>query len=146
MIFSWFRRRRRNKILSTPFPAEWTAHLEKNLPHYRYLAPDERARLRDNLRVFVAEKNWEGCGGLRLTDEMKVAIAAHACLMTLGLEGDPLAGILSILVYPTGYAVPEERWHAGWSIADEVARQGESWYRGPVRRFLRLRRLANRLY
>jgi Mlc titration factor MtfA (ptsG expression regulator) len=131
MILSWLRQRRRRKILATPFPAEWLPYLD-NVVHYRYLAPDEQARLRDNLRVFIAEKNWEGCGGLALSDEMKVTIAAQACLMTLGLEGDPLAGILSILVYPSGYAVPEERWYEGWSITGETARSGEAWYRGPV--------------
>ena len=132
MILSWLRERRRRKILSTPFLAEWLPYLERNVAHYPYLAPCEQARLRDNLRVFIAEKNWEGCAGLELTDEMKVTIAAQACLMTLGLEGDPFRGLSSILVYPTGYAVPEERWHEGWSIAGEEPRLGQAVYRGPV--------------
>jgi len=100
--------------------------------HYRHLSPGEQARLRDELRVFVAEKNWEGCGGLQVTEEMKVTIAAQACLMTLGLDGEPFRDVLSVLIYPAGYSVPQERWHSGWSIAGESARLGESWYRGPV--------------
>lgn len=63
---------------------------------------------------------------------MKVTIAGQACLMTLGLEGDPFGNVLSILIYPTGYAVPEERRYEGWSISGEAPRLGESWYRGPV--------------
>jgi hypothetical protein len=132
MILSWLRQRRRKKILGMPFPAGWLAFLAKNVEHYRLLTPDEQARLRDNLRIFVAEKNWEGCAGLKVTDEMKVTIAGQACLMALGLEGDPFAGVLSILIYPTGYAVPQERSYEGWSIAGDVARLGEAWYRGPV--------------
>jgi Mlc titration factor MtfA (ptsG expression regulator) len=132
MIFSWLRRLRRKKILAAPFPAEWQAWLEKHLPQYELLSPEEQAKLRDDLRVFVAEKNWEGCGGLTVTDEMKVAIAAQACLLTLGLEGEPFRGVLSILIYPAGYAVPVDDWHEGWSIRGESARLGESWYRGPV--------------
>jgi MtfA peptidase len=132
MIMSWLRARRRKKILATPFPVEWLAYLENNVPHWRLLAPAEQARLRDNLQVFVAEKNWEGCAGLTVTDEMKVTIAAQACLMALGLDSDPFAGLLSILIYPAGYAVPQERWYEGWSIAGESARLGEAWYRGPV--------------
>jgi MtfA peptidase len=132
MIFSWLRNRRRKRILAAPFPAEWLAYVERNLSHYEFLSPAEKAKLRDDLRVFVAEKNWEGCGGLAVTDEMKVTIAAQACLMTLGLDGEPFRGVLSILIYPAGYAVPEERWHQGWSIRGESARLGESWYRGPV--------------
>lgn len=132
MIFSWLRERRRRKVLAQPFPAEWLGYLEKNVAHYPHLSPDEQARLRDALRIFIAEKNWEGCNGLAVTEEMKVTIAAQACLMTLGLEGEPFRNLLSVLIYPAGYAVPEERWHQGWSIMGESARLGESWYRGPV--------------
>ena len=132
MIFSWLRKRRRKKILATPFPHPWQAYVEKNVPHYEFLSPKEKAKLRDDLRVFVAEKNWEGCDGLVVNDEMKVTIAGQVCLMTLGLDSDPFQDVLSILIYPAGYAVPEERWHEGWSIRGESARLGESWYRGPV--------------
>ena len=34
----------------------------------------------------MAEKNWEGCGGLTVTDEMRVTIAAQACLLVLGFD------------------------------------------------------------
>ncbi|MBI3840011.1 MAG: zinc-dependent peptidase [Planctomycetia bacterium] len=131
-MVSWLRKWRRKKILATPFPSDWLAHLKQNVVAYDHLTPREQAKLRDDLRVFIAEKNWEGCAGLELTDEMKVTIAGQACLMALGLEGDPFACVLSILVYPTGYAVPQEHWYEGWSIAEEAARLGESWYRGPV--------------
>ena len=106
MLLSWLRQRRRNQILATPFPAAWLAFLQENVLHYRYLTAEEQAKLRDRLRIFVAEKHWEGCAGLTVTDEMKVTIAAQACLMALALEGDPFATVLSILIYPTGYAVP----------------------------------------
>jgi MtfA peptidase len=132
MFLSWLRRRRREKLLSTPFPREWYAYLDKNVPHYRYLTSAEQARLCDALRIFVAEKNWEGCAGLVVTDEMKVTIAAQASLMALGLDGEPFANVQSILIYPSGYVVPEERWYEGWSIAGESGRLGEAWYRGPV--------------
>jgi Mlc titration factor MtfA (ptsG expression regulator) len=132
MILSWLRRRRRARLLATPFPAEWLRYLEDNLGPYRYLTVAEQAKLRDDVRVFVAEKNWEGCGGLTLTDEMKVTVAAHACLMTLALAGDPLVGVLSILIYPAGYEVREERWRESFSIVGPSARLGEAQYRGPV--------------
>lgn len=132
MIFSWLRERRRRKILAQPFPADWATIIDKNIAHYHYLAPDEQRRLLDDVQVFVAEKNWEGCNGLVVTDEMKVTVAAQACLMALGLEGEPFRNLLSVLIYPAGYAVPEERWQQGWSIKSESARLGESWYRGPV--------------
>src|SRR4051812_15468234 len=85
MLLAWLRHRRRRALLAHPFPAEWEAYLYKNVAHYRHLADAEKARLRDDVRVFVAEKHWEGCGGLSMTDEIRVTIAAQACLLVLGL-------------------------------------------------------------
>ncbi len=132
MIFSWLRKRRRQRILATPFPEAWLPVLHDNLLHYRYLSDEEQARLHDHVQIFVAEKNWEGCRGLELTDEMRVTIAGHACLMALCLPDDPFGKLLSVLVYSGSYTVPEERWYQGWSIVHPAAREGESWYRGPV--------------
>jgi Mlc titration factor MtfA (ptsG expression regulator) len=132
MFLSWLRSRRRKKILAAPFPAAWEKFLKKNVPHFRFLSAAEQTRLRDELRVFIAEKNWEGCAGLEVTDEMRVTIAAQASLMTLGLSGEPFRNVLSVLIYPSGYAALEERWYEGWSISGESGRLGESWYRGPV--------------
>jgi Mlc titration factor MtfA (ptsG expression regulator) len=132
MLLSWLRRRRRERILSAPFPAHWQHIVSQRLPQARYLTAQERNRWYDELRIFVAQKNWEGCAGLVVTEEMKVTIAALACYMVIGLDGDPFAGVLSILVYPSAYLVPEERWHEGWSIQTQSGRWGESWYRGPV--------------
>jgi Mlc titration factor MtfA (ptsG expression regulator) len=133
MIFSWLRRRRRRRILAQPFPAEWVAWLEKNVAHYRHLAPAEKSRLHDDLRVFIAEKDWEGCGGLRMTDEIKVTIAAQACLLVLGMEHNYFDRAQSILVYPHGYRVPTHASAGTGTILEmESAHLGEAHYRGPV--------------
>src|SRR5689334_10626224 len=71
MIFSWWKRRRRRRILAQPFPPEWLRYLHRNVAHYRYLSEAEQGRLRDDLRIFIAEKHWEGCGGLKMSDEIK---------------------------------------------------------------------------
>src|SRR5947209_12148143 len=83
MLFSWRRRRRRRKLLAEPFPQEWLGYLQSNVAHYANLDEVDKTQLRDDLRVFIAEKRWEGCGGLQLTDEMKITIAAQACLLVL---------------------------------------------------------------
>jgi MtfA peptidase len=132
MLFSWWKRRRRRRLLASPFPREWLAHLERNVVHYRYLSAEEQSRLRDDLRVFVAEKNWEGCGGLRMTDEIRVTVAAHACLLTLGLSPDLFERVQSVLVYPSGYRAPESVDRLGLVDQDGEARLGEAHYRGPV--------------
>ena len=87
MIFGWFKKRRRKKILAQPIPESWALHLNRNVRLTWDLPPAEMERLRKLSQVFVAEKHWEGCEGLDVTEEMKVTVAAQACLMLLGVEG-----------------------------------------------------------
>jgi MtfA peptidase len=133
MFFSWWKRRRRRQLLAQPFPEAWLAHLHNNVRHYRFLNETEKARLRDDLRVFIAEKNWEGCGGLQMTDEIKVTIAAHAMLLVLGMEHNYFDRVLSILVYPHGFKDPTPKWgRDGMIHQGGPGNLGEAWYRGPV--------------
>lgn len=132
MLLSWLRRRRRAKLLAAPFPSAWEAVLAANVPLDAQLSDGERRKLRDDLRVIAAEKNWEGCGGFVITDEAKVTIAAYAALLLIGIAHDYYARVDSILVYPSGYRSPD-----GWVGPDGVVRHdtgslGEAWYDGPV--------------
>jgi Mlc titration factor MtfA (ptsG expression regulator) len=106
-MWNLLQRHRRRRLLAQPYPRGWDAILVRNLAHFALLSEGERLRLRDDLRVFVAEKRWEGCGGLAITEEMKVTIAAQACLMLLGLEHDYFARVGTILVYPGVVRLPE---------------------------------------
>ena len=69
----------------------------------------ERAYLRALIQVFIAEKNWEGCGGLELTDEIRVTISAQACLLLLGLPHEYYRNVESIIVYPSTVVPPERK-------------------------------------
>jgi Mlc titration factor MtfA (ptsG expression regulator) len=116
-----------------PFPPAWGKYLTANVSAYAHLSEPEQAKLRDRLRVFIAEKTWEGCGGLTITDEIKVTIAAQACLLVLGLDDFYFERVRTVLVYPHGYlAPPEPEGEPG--IVDEAdsVRLGEAHYRGPV--------------
>jgi Mlc titration factor MtfA (ptsG expression regulator) len=132
MLFAWLKQRRRRQLLATHFPEDWLACLQNNVAHYALLAQPEQAKLRDDLRVFVAERHWEGCGGLMLTEEMKVTIASLACLLVLNIEHDYFSRVPSILLYPGGYRAPTERSSADGTVGPGVGRLGEAWYRGPV--------------
>ena len=133
MFFQWFRDRRRRSILAEPFPEAWLRILDRNVYHYADLAPEERVKLQDDLRILYYEKNWEGCGGLALTDEIKVTIAAEASLLLLGFENQYFDMVLSILVYPDAYVAHGNEIVAGGLVVEgESDREGEAWYRGPV--------------
>lgn len=101
MVFNWLRERRRRRLLETPFPEAWREILRANMKHYRCLDDEERRHLEELVQVFVAEKHWEGVGGLELTDEIRVTIAGQACLLILGLDHDLYRRVESILVYPS---------------------------------------------
>jgi Mlc titration factor MtfA (ptsG expression regulator) len=132
MVFNWLKRWRRQRITSTPFPAAWLDYLERNVAHYPLLASDEQQKLRRDTQIFVAEKNWEGCAGLEVTDEMRVTIAAQACLLLLAFDDQLFDRVLSILLYPREYVVPDAHRLAGGEIVTSGIRLGEAWYRGPV--------------
>jgi MtfA peptidase len=124
----------RQQIIAQPFPEEWLEILQRNVRHYAYLNAEEQQLLRDTLRVFAAEKYWEGCGGLELDDEKRVTISAQACLLLLGLEHNYYVNVDSILVYPTGYIARQETPGPDGvvDVGGGSARLGEAWGGGPV--------------
>jgi hypothetical protein len=96
----------------------------------------ERAELRAMMQVFLEEKHWEGCGGLDLTDEIRVTIAAQACLLQLGLPHDYYRNVESILIYPSTVVPPEhhpgvfERVDGPLAASDPLI--GQAFAQGPV--------------
>lgn len=132
-IFSWLKNRKREHILAEPFPAEWPGYLHKNIVHYQHLSDAEKTRLHGDVHIFVAEKHWEGCGGLVMTHEIAVTIAGQAMLLVLGLEHNYFDRVQSILVYPHGYRAMDDDGVGGGPVRQESSdRLGEAHYRGPV--------------
>lgn len=128
-----FKNRRRNKIAGRPFPEPWLAILERSVPFYARLPEPDRQELKRHILIFLAEKRFEGCGGLDITDEIRVTIAAQACLLLLHRRTDYFPHLRSILVYPGSY-VAETTHHIGGGVileSDDV-REGESWHHGSV--------------
>lgn len=108
-MFRWFADRRRKKLTLAPFPPAWKKILVQNVAYYGMLKAEERAKLHALIQVFVAEKYWEGAGGLELTDEIRVTIAAQACLLLLGLPHNYYRNVQSIIVYPSTVTPPRRK-------------------------------------
>ena len=103
------------------------------MPYYRLLSHDEQTELRKLIRVFLAEKKFEGCGDLEMTDEIRVTIAGQACILLLSREHDYYAGLHSILVYPSSYLAPSKFVDpAGVVHEGDQSRLGEAWLRGSI--------------
>ena len=128
-MFLSSKKRRRLKLRATPFPLAWREILHRRFQLFEFLSPADQRELEEHIQVFLEEKQFEGCGGLTITDEIRVTIAAQACLLLLHRDTDYYPGLQSIVVFPTTYVsrVTDED-------ADEESRQrlGEFWSHGPV--------------
>ncbi len=124
---------RRARVRRQPFPAEWRDILRRRVPYVRSLPADLQLQLKKRMQVFLAEKPIIGCAGLAVTDEMRVTIAAQACLLILNRRGDAYATLRQVLVYPGAFVVDKVRTD-GVGVAHERrhALAGESWSTGQV--------------
>lgn len=128
-----FRQRRRKQLRTAPFPEDWLIIVERNVPIYRYLPEADRKELHGHILIFLHEKKFEGCGGLQINDEIKVTIAAQACILLLHRKTDYYHALKSIVVYPSAYVAHESRSVGNGILAEgESVRLGESWHRGAV--------------
>ena len=108
LVAPMLRAARHRHAAATPLATTRLAAVERNVPLRARLPPDLRVRLDALVAAFVAEKTFVGCNGLAVTDDMRVTIAAHACVLVLGRPHDLYPSLQSILVYPTPFWVEEE--------------------------------------
>ena len=129
-LAAWWRQRQGDRLV---IPVALWDEVERALPFLGHLTPDERARLRQLAREFIAEKQWTGAQGLQLTPSIQLAIALQACLPILHLGLDWYAGWVGIVVYPGDFVIPRRMLDEDGVVHeydDEV--MGEAWYGGPV--------------
>jgi MtfA peptidase len=128
-----FKNRRRAALRQRPLSAEQWAIVERNVRYVATLSAEDRRELAGHIQVFLAEKTFEGCGGLVLTDEIKLTIAAQACILLLHRKTDYYPELGSILVYPSAYVAKVTRQRPGSIVVEsDQVRLGESWARGTV--------------
>lgn len=121
---------RRSHLRQRPFPLAWQVIVERNIPPYRYLSPQQQTQLQGHIHVLLAEKQFIGCLGLTVTLEMKLTIVAIAALLLLNGQPSYFPRLRSILVYPTAYKVTESRVDEHTIVEEQrVIRLGESWLR-----------------
>jgi Mlc titration factor MtfA (ptsG expression regulator) len=129
----WLARRRRRQLRATSLPLEWREVIRRNVPYYRSLSKEEQTELDGLVQVFLNEKSFEGAGGLNMTDEIRVTIAAQACMLLLGRDTHFYPDLQSIIVYPHAFVSrTTHRGPDGTVTEGPEARLGESWSRGAV--------------
>jgi Mlc titration factor MtfA (ptsG expression regulator) len=133
-LFNFLKKRRRERILreARMDDAEWLRALQ-GYSFTRVLNADERARLKQLVILFLAEKPINAAGNLNIDDGARLAIAIQACMLILNLDLDWYKTWTEVVVYPGEFtARHEEVDEAGVVHVVERTLSGESWQHGTV--------------
>ena len=122
------RSRRRARQRRTSLSEADRMYLRRRVPLYAAMPAAMQGRLDGLVNVFLAEKEFVGCGGLVVTRPMQLSIAAQACLLVLGRDEHVYDALHSVLVYPSQFIVREE-WHDEHGVVTEEERilAGQAW-------------------
>ncbi|HXV13368.1 MAG TPA: M90 family metallopeptidase [Candidatus Krumholzibacteria bacterium] len=131
-LFGFLKHKRRARLRDQPVPSQWPRILEANVPVYRRVPQALRTQLHGHMHVFLAEKHFEGCDGLEMTDEIRVTVAAQACLLILDREANYYPDLVTILVYPSVFYADVEEPDGAIVSEYKEDRSGESWDLGVV--------------
>jgi Mlc titration factor MtfA (ptsG expression regulator) len=133
-LLSPFRAARRRRLLERfPIDGELWDWAIKEHKIFRRLDEADRARLRELATIFLAEKLFDPVGGVELNDELKVSVAAQACLPLLGLDIDWYSDWSTIIVTPREYDVRKKDVdEAGVVHEYDDEFSGEAFDLGPV--------------
>lgn len=119
----------RARLRAQPFPRKWDRILDKMVPLYRALPPELKPLLQGHIQVFLEEKTFEECGGMRITDGVRLIVAAQACLLILNRETDYYPHLSTILMYPEPFTVERADPVGAADVVEDEERAGESWDR-----------------
>lgn len=127
-IKNYNKQKNREKIRLLAFPQEWSEILNNEFPLYRRLPVQLKTQLHTDVMIFVAEKYFAGFNGVVIDDEIRVLIAAQACILLLNRETNYYPTLHAIKVYPRAFV------NKGGSVGGlrKIARVGESWLHGAV--------------
>ena len=126
-------RYRLKKAVGAPFPNEWVTIVERNIGIYKNLPMSLRLQLRKLIKQFIHQKHFSGAGGLVITDEIRVTIAAEACMLLLNRNTGVYPALRYIIVYPSAFVVDRPQGGADGIVSEgRKGLLGESWANGKV--------------
>ena len=132
LVLAWIvgrpllRRHRRTALLAAPASGAATAALAATRA-WRRLPVGLRPRLEARVRVFLAEREFVGCGGLTVSERMRLEIASQACLLILNRSEHVFDQLRAILVYPDEFVVRDDVEEGGVVTERERVLSGQSW-------------------
>ncbi len=128
-----WQRFKRAQALQAPFPENWLTILKNRLPLYDNLPQVQQQELQNHIKPFLFDKTFVGCAGLEVTEEMRVTIAACACLLLLNRQTSGYKKVRWIYLYPSEFVVHHSVQDAAGVVTDGKRRLvGEAWHNGRV--------------
>ncbi len=124
---------RRKKILSKPFPESWLNIVKRRLTFFEKLSANEQQQLKGLIQQFLDKKKFFGCNGLTINDEIRLTIAAEACLLLLNRSTSVYSRLKYILVYPTAFKTGHEHYNPDGTVSHGIrGLLGQSWHHGKI--------------
>lgn len=132
MIWLQLQQSHRNKLFIKPLPSDWIQILKSNVSIYSLLPQNLREELHGRINIFLDEKEFIGCAGLQISDEIRITISGNACILLLKRDKRCFPWFTTILVHPDTYVAKEVKYDGLVEVSEDSVRSGESWHRGPV--------------
>lgn len=116
-------------LLQTPLPAPWGDFILNVSPLISKLSTAQRQRLEGLILLFLDTVTFEGHDGFEVTDEMRITVAAQACLLLVNRPQDQFKALKKIILHADDFQSADPR-----AAHDEVYDQriGEAWTDGRV--------------
>ncbi len=132
--FTWYDHwRQRRELARHPLPLRAWHEAIDGIHCLQGLSAVELAHLRERVVQFLHRKTLNGVQGLALTRQMRLQIAAQACLPILHLDMDYYDGWHEVVVYPDSFRVHHTvSDDIGLVSEQDVLLSGEAWGQGPV--------------
>lgn len=128
----WLNRKRRRDLLAMPLDDQERKNLGDRFPLYEKLPADLRQKLDGKINLFLDQVTFHGMDEIEVTDEMRLLIAAQACLLIVNKDDRWYDDLRSILVYPGAFKSEQTKRDGAIETKSQITRIGESWQSGPV--------------
>lgn len=127
----WTKRIKRAELLASAMTDNERDVILNNVPMLRKLPQPLGEKLEGKIRLFLDQVEFIGCDELEVTDEMRLTIAAQACVIVLN-RNTWYDHLRTILIYPGAFKSKQIISDGLIETERETVRLGESWQRGPV--------------
>lgn len=130
--WAW-RRYRWHRASTAPFPENWLRVVRRTLPFYDNMPPEVKQQLLERINRFLFNKQFVGCAGLVVTEEMRVTVATCACLLLLRSHTLEFRHVRWIYLYPSEFVVRHSVSDAAGVISENHGiLAGEAWQNGRI--------------